>query len=75
MTSSIAGAAIGGIQSGMRDFDQAATRVARSGTTTPDSSPVDGLLAARQAKLQVQASAKVLAAADQNIGTILDIVA
>lgn len=67
--------AIEGIRSGLRELDRAAAQVAQAGTTRPDLPPLDGLLDARQAQLQVEASAKMLGTANRTLGSLLDVFA
>lgn len=73
MIESAASAAIGGIRSGLQALDRDASRVARAGTVEPDQAPDRALLEARASKTQVEASVRALEAADETLGTLLDV--
>ncbi len=69
-----------GIQTGLEQAQRAALDIARVGTTQDDqvselSSLAEASVDLLQAKNQVQASAKIVATADELIGTIIDTIA
>lgn len=69
-----------GIDSGMRAVTQNASEIARSGVTTDagkttGNDSVRAMVEMNANAQQVEASAKTLQAADENIGTLLDVTA
>ncbi|MNF46289.1 hypothetical protein D3C84_274500 [compost metagenome] len=72
------GAGLGAIQSGQRRLDQAAGEIASAGARPADLSTRSGaelagnLVELTVAKLQTQAGAKVVATADDVLGTLID---
>ena len=72
--SGVTGAGVQGVQNGLRQAEDAAQRIARNGATEP--ADAGGLAEAaidlKQAETQVKASAKVVEAADDMLGSLLD---
>ncbi|MAR92014.1 MAG: hypothetical protein SV765_07985 [Pseudomonadota bacterium] len=65
---------VAGIQKGLGQMNQASARVAQVGTANdPAADLTESVVSLLQGKLQVQASAKVLATASDTIGSIIDI--
>lgn len=74
MSNSISGAGLEGINRGYQMMNQAATRIAKVATSeTPSADITKSAVELQQAKVQTQASAKVLGAENQVIGSLLDI--
>ena len=74
MSNSISGAGMEGINRGYQLMNQAATRIAKVGTSeTPTSDITKSAVELQQAKVQTQASAKVLETENRVIGSMLDI--
>lgn len=74
MSNSISGAGMEGINRGLQMMNQAATRIAKVATSdTPTSDITKSVVELQQAKVQSQASAKVLETDKQVIGSLLDI--
>ena len=69
--------AVTGIQRGVDGLNRDANTIARASVTESVSSPevLNALVNLQEDKLQVQASAKVVAAADETIGSLLDVIA
>lgn len=72
-SSSLLNTGIQGIQSGLGRANQAAGEIARNGTTEQDSDLASSMVDLKSSELQVKASAKVVKAADDMIGTLIDI--
>lgn len=74
MSNSISGAGMEGINRGYQLFSQAATRIANvEASANPTSDITKSVVELQQAKVQTQASAKVLDSENQVIGSLLDI--
>jgi hypothetical protein len=74
MSNSISGAGMEGINRGYQLMNQAATRIAKVATSeTPTSDITRSAVELQQAKVQSQASAKVLETDNRVIGSLLDI--
>ena len=68
--------ALTGIQRGMNRLNQAANDIARAGTTNQEADVIDitkGLVEAKQAEMDVKASAFTIKVADAVVGSLLDI--
>ncbi|MGR6872760.1 hypothetical protein ACU6U9_15150 [Pseudomonas sp. HK3] len=69
-------AGLAGIQKGEQQLTQAAQQVASASTTRPVSPNQDvakALIEEKESQRQVEASAKVVQAADQTLGSLVDI--
>lgn len=74
MSNSISGAGMEGINRGYQLMNQASTRIAKVATSeTPTSDITKSAVELQQAKIQTQASAKVLETENRVIGSMLDI--
>lgn len=73
MIGSATSSALEGIRAGQRALERDANRVAQAGTTQPEQSPESALIDAKADKAQVEASAKVVEAADEALGSLLDV--
>lgn len=74
MSNSISGAGMEGINRGYQLMNQAASRIAKVETSeTPTSDITKSAVELQQAKIQTQASAKVLETENRVIGSMLDI--
>ena len=73
---SILQAGLQGVQNGLDQFGRAANNVATSVSqtisTTDSTSPTANAVEVKQAQQTVEASAKVVSAADEAVGTLLD---
>ena len=69
--------AVTGIQRGIDNLNRDANTIARTAITDSVASPevLDAMVGLQEAKLQVQASAKVVETADETIGSLLDVMA
>ncbi len=68
--------ALSGVQRGMNRLNQAANDIARSGTTDQKADVIDvtkGLVEAKQAENDVEASLFTIKVADTMVGSLLDI--
>lgn len=71
---SIASAGLQGMHKGMSTIHQAIEQTARlNESSTPTTDLTETAISLQRGKLQVAVSAKVLATADANLGTLLDI--
>ncbi|KAF1067622.1 MAG: hypothetical protein GAK45_01607 [Pseudomonas citronellolis] len=62
------------VQAGTRSADQTATAIARTTSGVDTRTPLeDEMVQLSQSKLAVQSGAKVIAAADETLGTLIDI--
>jgi hypothetical protein len=74
--SSISGSALSGINSGLANLAQDAQVIAQSVTTSGDTdSMTNALVDSLQQQLGIEASAKVLSAENQTVGTLIDVFA
>jgi hypothetical protein len=74
--SSISGSALSGINSGLAGLAQDAQLVAQSATSSADSSSItDAMVDSLQQRLGIEASARVLSAENQTLGTLIDLFA
>jgi hypothetical protein len=71
MISSATSTAVSSIHSGLKQFDAAAQTVACGGVGD-NRELTEALVAGQQARQQIEASAKVLSAADEMLGTLID---
>lgn len=78
MVDSVLGAGLAGINTGIRNAQEAAQTIARAGTTEAESSDtgtdlVEAIVDLKISEQQVKASAAVIRTADEIIGSIIDI--
>ncbi len=67
-------AGLAGVQTGQRRVDQAGSDIANAGARTASSDALtDHLVDLRRGQHEVEAGAKVIQAADETLGTLLDI--
>ncbi len=64
-----------GVREGLQRANDAATRIAGSGATGDLQSLTEAVVDLRAAELQVKVSAKVIDAAGQTLGTLIDVLA
>ena len=74
--SSISGSAFSGINSGLAGLAQDAQLVAQSATGSGDSSSITGAMVdSVQQQISIEASAEILSAANQMLGSLIDVFA
>jgi len=74
---SVAAQGLLGVQKGIQGMRDSATRIASAeqASSTDPNSVTEALLALKQHEMQVAASTKVIAHANQTIGTLIDVLA
>jgi len=72
-SSSVLAAGVQGVQTGMASASDAAGKIARLGSSEQDGDFVTPLVDLKRSELQVKASASVVKAADEMLGTLIDI--
>lgn len=73
MINSVMSAGIQGVQTGQRNMANAADQIAKANNVESTTDLAMPLVELEQSKLQTQASAKVIAAADATLGSLIDI--
>ncbi|MFA5628000.1 MAG: hypothetical protein WCX90_07770 [Thiohalomonadaceae bacterium] len=64
--------ALHGIQKGMAGIDRNTSEIASAGQMEGKASPIEPLVESKLNRLQVEASAKVMQAVDETIGSLFD---
>ena len=72
MSDAILHAGIQGVQGGLDQFGRAAGQIASSNTSNSNHSIVDNLVEVKRAQITVEASAKVIAAAESTFASVID---